>query len=129
MNLVLSGESISKIEEILDKELLKNGVKHAFIVDASGNLITEQGELGMEDLLPLAALAAANFGATERMANIIGERDFTLLFHKGRECNIHFCRMNLDFILVTVFNNDVPVGLIRLGSSRATEKMLPMLTA
>lgn len=80
MNLVLSGESISKIEEILDKELLKNGVKHAFIVDASGNLITEQGELGMEDLLPLAALAAANFGATERMANIIGERDFTYCF-------------------------------------------------
>ncbi len=127
--MVLSGDCIARLEQILEKELLKNGVKHAFVVDSSGNLITERGELGMEDLLPLAALAAANFGATERMANLIGEQDFTLLFHKGKTSNIHFCRMNQDFILVTLFSNNVPIGLIRLGSSRATEQMVPILTA
>ncbi len=129
MDLVLSRDSIARLEQILEKELLKSGVRHAFVVDASGNLITERGELAMEDLLPLAALSAANFGATERMAALIGEEDFTLLFHKGKTCNIHFCRMNENFILVTLFGNDVPIGLIRLGSGRAVEQMVPILKA
>lgn len=127
MNLVLSRERVNKLEEILDRELLRNGVEHVFIVDSSGNLITEGGKLGMEDILPLAALSAANFAATERMAALIGEQDFTLLFHKGTKHNIHFSRISKDFILVTLFSNEVPLGLVRLGSSRAGEQIQGIL--
>jgi len=127
MNLILSGEHISGLERIIEKELLERGANHVFIVDSSGNLITGSGRMPMEDILPLAALSAANFGATERMAKLIGEKDFTLLFHRGSKHNIHFSRINDDFILVSLFDNDVPLGLIRLGSSKATEQMLPLL--
>lgn len=83
----------------------------------------------MEDILPLAALSAANFGATEKMAQMIGEKDFSLLFHKGTNHNIHFSRINKDFILVTLFGNDVAIGLIRHGSNKAAEKIIPILTS
>ena len=83
----------------------------------------------MEDVLPLAALSAANFGATEKMAQLIGEKDFTLLFHKGTRLNIHFSRISKDFILVTLFGNDVAIGLIRHGSTKATQRILPILTS
>jgi predicted regulator of Ras-like GTPase activity (Roadblock/LC7/MglB family) len=127
MDLVLSGDQIAGLEQIMEEELLKRGARHAFLVDFSGNLITEGGELLMEDLLPLAALTAANFGATERMAGLIGEKDFTLLFHKGNKSHIHFSRVEENFILVTVFGNDVPLGMIRLGSGRAREQMSSLL--
>ncbi|HBD10282.1 MAG TPA: dynein regulation protein LC7, partial [Syntrophobacteraceae bacterium] len=65
--------------------------------------------------------------ATERIAKLIGEKDFTLLFHKGSRFNIHFGRINQDFILVTLFNNEVSLGLVRLGSIKAIEQMLPVL--
>ncbi len=127
MNLVLSRDRVARLEQILEVELLKKGVDHVFIVDSSGNLISQMGRLGMEDILPLAALSAANFAATEKMASLIGEEDFSLLFHKGARQNIHFSRVGKDFILVTLFGNEIPLGLIRLGSSKAGEQLLTIL--
>ncbi len=127
MDLILTEESITKLEQILRDELLDHGVDHAFIVDSSGNLITEGGMFPPEDIMPLAALLSANFAATERIAKLIGEKDFTLLFHKGSRFNIHFGRINQDFILVTLFSNEVSLGLVRLGSIKAIEQMLPVL--
>jgi len=129
MDLILTQEMITKLEEILSNELLEHGVDHAFVVDSSGNLITEGGIFPPEDIMPLAALLSANFAATERIAKLIGEKDFTLLFHKGSRFNIHFGRINQDFILVTLFNNEVSLGLVRLGSIKAIEQMLPVLQA
>ncbi|MBP8645458.1 MAG: roadblock/LC7 domain-containing protein [Syntrophobacteraceae bacterium] len=127
MDLILSRDSAKELERIIRSELLDKGVTHVFIVDSSGNLIMGKGSLPMEDLLPLAALSAANFGASERMAQLIGESDFTLLFHKGSKQNIHFARVNHEFILVTLFNNKVPLGLVRLGSSKVADQVLPLL--
>jgi len=127
MDLILSRDSAKQLERIISNELLDKGVTHAFIVDSSGNLILERGNLPLEDLLPLAALSAANFGASERMAQLIGESDFTLLFHKGTRQNIHFARVSAEFILVTLFGNEVPLGLVRLGSGKVTEQALPLL--
>ena len=129
MDLILTQHMITKLEEILSNELLEHGVDHAFVVDSSGNLITEGGIFPPEDIMPLAALLSANFAATERIAKLIGEKDFTLLFHKGSRFNIHFGRINKDFILVTLFNNEVSLGLVRLGSIKAIEQMLPVLQA
>ena len=127
MDLILTQDSINKLEQILSTELLEHGVDHAFVVDSSGNLITEGGIFPPEDIMPLAALLSANFAATERIAKLIGEKDFTLLFHKGSRFNIHFGRINQDFILVTLFNNEVSLGLVRLGSMKAIEQILPVL--
>jgi len=127
MNLILSGEDIGKLNDILETELLNNGMEHVFIVDSSGNVIAGGGNLSMEFILPLAALSAANFGATERIANLIGERDFTLLFHKGSKHNIHFSRIDRGFILVILFDSTVSLGLVRMGSNRVAEQVLPIL--
>jgi predicted regulator of Ras-like GTPase activity (Roadblock/LC7/MglB family) len=127
MNLILTREDISKLNEILETELLKNGMEHVFIVDLSGNVIAEGGNLSMEFILPLAALSAANFGATERIATLIGQKDFTLLFHKGSKHNVHFSRIDRSFILVILFDANTSVGLVRMGSSRVSEQVLPIL--
>jgi predicted regulator of Ras-like GTPase activity (Roadblock/LC7/MglB family) len=127
MNLILTRDHVRKLERILKEELLDNGVDHAFVVESSGNLITESGRIPIEDILPLAALSAANFGATENIAKLIGAEDFSLLYHKGEKQNVHSSRIDKDFFLVTLFGNDVSLGLVRLGSSRAAEKILPVL--
>jgi predicted regulator of Ras-like GTPase activity (Roadblock/LC7/MglB family) len=127
MHIILTRDRMSELESILEAELLENGADHVFIVDSSGNLIIERGKLPMGDILSLAALSAANFGATEQIARLIGEEDFSLLFHKGAKQNIHFSRIGKNFILVTLFGNDVSLGLIRLRSSKAIEKLLNIL--
>jgi len=92
-------------------------------VDMSGNLIMQQGSMHMEDIFSLAALSAANFAATAEIAKLIGEEDFSLLFHKGDKRNIHFSRLGREHIIITLFNESVSLGLIRLKLNRAIEQM------
>ena len=78
----------------------------------------------MEDTLSLAVLSAANFAATVEIARLIGEEDFTLLFHKGDKRNIHFSRLGDEYIIITLFNEGVSLGLIRLRLNKAIERMI-----
>jgi len=79
-------------------------------------------------MIALAALTAANFGATAAIANILGEKDFSLLFHKGKEENIHFSAFGDDFILISIFDNSISLGLIRLEVERTTKELLKVFS-
>jgi predicted regulator of Ras-like GTPase activity (Roadblock/LC7/MglB family) len=127
MDLVLSKEAINSIIAILDEDLLRAGADCVLLVDRSGNLIVNRGDPANLDVVALAALSAANFGATAEIAKLIGEDDFALLFHKGRNENIHFTKVGRGFILITLFGKDVSLGVIRLKTAKVTEDLLPVL--
>ena len=69
------------------------------------------------------ALAAGNFGAVNAMAKIVGEDEFSLLFHKGQDENLHFSKVNNELLLITVFGNDVSLGFLRLKIAEAIERI------
>jgi predicted regulator of Ras-like GTPase activity (Roadblock/LC7/MglB family) len=75
------------------------------------------------DVYSLAALAAGNFGAVNAMAKIVGEDEFSLLFHKGQDENLHFSKINEELLLITTFGNEVSLGFLRLKISEAIEKI------
>jgi predicted regulator of Ras-like GTPase activity (Roadblock/LC7/MglB family) len=124
MNLVLTRNEMAKLGEVLEKEILSAGADHVMIVDMAGNLILDRGFREVQDIFSLAALSAANFAATAEIARLIGEEDFTLLFHKGGKRNIHFSRLGNEYIIITLFGEEVSLGLIRLKVTRALEKLL-----
>jgi len=74
-----------------------------------------------EKIASLAALTAANYGATTAIARLFGEEEFTLLFHKGREENIHFSNVGEDHLMITIFDNNTHLGLVRLEVRKALE--------
>ncbi len=128
MNLILTANQINQLAEIVERELLDAGADHVIIVDMAGNLILERGSWPMEDIMSLAVLSAANFAATAQIAKLIGEDDFTLLFHKGDKENIHFSRLGKDYIIITLFDDGVSLGLIRLKSGKVVEEVLSILS-
>jgi predicted regulator of Ras-like GTPase activity (Roadblock/LC7/MglB family) len=113
---------IESIENILDEELVDLGVQCVVLIDLAGNVIINLGE-GEHDVYSLAALAAANFGAVNAMASIIGEQEFSLLFHKGEKDSIHFSKVADDLLLLTIFGKDVSLGFLRLKVSEAIKKI------
>jgi predicted regulator of Ras-like GTPase activity (Roadblock/LC7/MglB family) len=127
MSLILTKNEANRLEAIIEKELLNAGATHVIIVDMAGNLILERGTLRMDDIMSLAVLSAANFAATAQIARLIGEEDFTLLFHKGDKRNIHFNRLGKDYIIITLFDDSVSLGLIRLKSQNAIEQLTAVL--
>lgn len=124
----LSKEQFDRIEGILEEELLELGVQCVLLIDLAGNIIVNLDDGKIEhDIYSLAALAAGNFGAVSAMAKIVGEEDFSLLFHKGEKESIHFSKVVEDLLLVTIFGKEVSLGFLRLKVTEAINKIREML--
>jgi len=123
-SLDLRKNQLDEIEKILNEELIELGVANVVLLDLAGNVIAnlDNGET-THDVYSLAALAAGNFGAVSAMANLIGEQEFSLLFHKGETESIHFSKVNQDLLLLTIFGKGVSLGFLRLKVSEAVKKI------
>ncbi len=117
-------KELDRVESILMEELIDIGVNVTLLIDMAGNIIARCDDGNCQhDLYSLAALAAGNFGAVNAMAQIVGEENFTLLFHKGESESIHFSRVEDDFLLITIFGNDVSLGFLRLRVEEVAKKI------
>lgn len=111
----LDRRQIETIENILEKELIELGVSNVILLDLAGNVIVNlDNGRSQHDIYSLAALAAGNFGAVSAMANLIGEQEFSLLFHKGETDSIHFSKVTDDLLLLSIFGKEVSLGFLRL---------------
>jgi predicted regulator of Ras-like GTPase activity (Roadblock/LC7/MglB family) len=124
----LDKKQFESIEGILSEELIELGVRCVLLIDLAGNIIVNLDDGDLEhDIYSLAALAAGNFGAVSAMAKIVGEEDFSLLFHKGESESIHFSKIDDELLLVTIFGKDVSLGFLRLKVTEATKKIKEIL--
>lgn len=120
----LGQEQLDGIETILQDELVESGVHSVLLIDLAGNIIAHRDNGKCDhDVYSLAALASANFAAVDTMAKIVGEEEFSLLFHKGENENIHFSKVSSEFLLITIFGKKVTLGLLRLKVAEAIEKI------
>lgn len=120
----LGQEQLEKIEEILIDDLINSGVHSVLLIDMAGNIIAKADNGACEhDVYSLAALASANFAAVDTMAKIVGEDEFSLLFHKGETESIHFSKVQSEFLLISIFGKKVSLGLLRLKVAEAIEKI------
>ncbi len=123
----LDQDQLDTIENVLVKSLIECGVHSVMLIDMAGNIIVQCDNGSCDhDLYSLAALASANFAAVDTMAKIVGEEEFSLLFHKGENESIHFSKVHSEFLLMTIFGKDVALGLLRLKVSDAVEKIKSM---
>lgn len=117
-------EQLEKTEAILDQDLVANGIRIALVVDMAGHIVANcRHDDCNHDVYSLAALAAGNFGAVNAMAKIVGEDEFSLLFHKGQDENLHFSKINEELLLITTFGNEVSLGFLRLKIAEAIERI------
>lgn len=128
MTYILEQRQIEEIEQILNKSLIDLGVHSVILIDMAGNIVVDQDSGDSDhDIYSLAALAAGNYGAMNAMANIVGEDEFSLLFHKGETANIHFSKILSDYLLVSIFGKEVSLGFLRLKVAEVVTKIEDLL--
>jgi predicted regulator of Ras-like GTPase activity (Roadblock/LC7/MglB family) len=124
----LDQDQLDRIEKVLQKDLVTSGVHSVLLIDMAGNIVAKADNGRCDhDVYSLAALASANFAAVDTMAKIVGEQEFSLLFHKGETESIHFSKVPNDFLLITIFGKEVSLGLLRLKVAEAIEKVKDVL--
>jgi predicted regulator of Ras-like GTPase activity (Roadblock/LC7/MglB family) len=122
MDYSLSQDQLSSIEEVLQAGLMELGVHSVVLIDMAGNIVANLDNGNVDyDIYSLAALAAGNFGAVSAIAQMIGEEEFSLLFHKGEKESIHFSKVLADFLLITIFGHDTSLGFLRLKVAESIE--------
>jgi predicted regulator of Ras-like GTPase activity (Roadblock/LC7/MglB family) len=124
MDIAITKKQADGIGEILNCYLMNTGIDCCLLIDRSGNLLLSQGDALSMDTFGLAALTAANFGATEEIGRLIGEKNFSLLFHKGERENVHFSKIGDELILITIFGHAVSLGLVRLKVEEAAKAII-----
>jgi predicted regulator of Ras-like GTPase activity (Roadblock/LC7/MglB family) len=127
MNIVITDKDMKKIDYFLNKMLSSSMAHSVLLIDRSGQLIAHHGNTPELDIVSLSALTAANFGATAEIARILGEEEFTLLFHKGKNENVYFSAVGEHVIMVTLFDDQTSLGLIRLQINKIIDELSTIL--
>ncbi|HOC43001.1 MAG TPA: roadblock/LC7 domain-containing protein [Thermoanaerobaculales bacterium] len=119
-SLVMYQEEFDRISQVLNRLKVDANAKIVFLVDKNGQQIAGAGEIDLVDTTSLASLTAGNVAATDGLARLIGEREFTILFHEGRKDNIHISIVGQRLILVVIFDERSSLGLVRLRVRKAS---------
>lgn len=128
MNIIITQKDLEQINFCLNKMVSSSLAQSVLLIDRSGQLIAHHGNAPGIDMPSLSALTAANFGATAEIAKILGEEEFTLLFHKGRNENVYFSAVGEHVILVTLFDNRTSLGVIRLQIGKIIDELSKILS-
>lgn len=111
------------------KELLKNSNSQSvLLIDKTGQMIASVGMEPDFDLMSFASLCAADFEANSQLAKLIGEKDFSTLYHQGVDDSMYLARVAEHIILVVLFNKRTTLGLVRLRVKKAVEGLNSILT-
>src|SRR5512135_3238069 len=122
-DLILHEEDFSKIDDELRRLYHQANAKAVFLVDKNGQLIASAGETQDLDTTSLASLTAGNIAATGGIARLLGEKEFSILFHEGEKDNIHISLIGQRIILVVIFDSRSSLGLVRLRVKKASETL------
>ncbi len=122
-SLVMYDEEFQKIVNLADKLLRESNAKAVFLVDRNGQLMAATGETEHLDTTSLASLTAGNIAATGGLAKLIGEKEFSILFHEGEKDNIHISIVADRVILVVIFDHRSSLGLVRLRVKKASDAL------
>jgi predicted regulator of Ras-like GTPase activity (Roadblock/LC7/MglB family) len=122
-DLILYKEDYDRVMEVIDRLYIDTAARLVVLVDKNGQQIAVKGDTENFDTTSLASLTAGNVAATDGLAQLLGEREFTILFHEGERDNIHISVVAQRIILVVIFDDNSSLGLVRLRVRRCTGQL------
>lgn len=122
MALVLGEEDMRRMRGIARNLVDQSESSGCVICDDGGNMLVKEGDISDDPLL-LAALGAGVFAGSRKLAQILGEDDFSAIFHQGERKSILIRAVTEDVLLVVIFVKQEGAGMVKLYSAPAAERI------
>src|SRR2546428_12494546 len=119
--MVMYDEEFQQISAVCERLAREANAKIVFLVDKNGQLIASVGATQDLDTTSLASLTAGNIAATGGLAKLIGEKEFSILFHEGERDNLHISVIGGPLILGGNLDHRNPLGLVRLPVKKPSD--------
>lgn len=107
-----------RIAQELRNLLTASNARSVLLVDRSGHLVASVGE-PLDDQEAFASLTAAEFSANSQLARLVGEAEFTSLYHEGRDRSMFVADVAGRAVLAVVFDRQTTLGMVRLRARKA----------
>jgi predicted regulator of Ras-like GTPase activity (Roadblock/LC7/MglB family) len=121
--LVFYEDLVRDVNRLLREFLKMSNAKCAMLVDREGHMVTRQGVTRDLDVDTISALVAGSFAATREMARVLGEDEFSVLFHQGKTDNIQLSLVGERTLLTVIFDESTTVGMVRLYAAETTKRL------
>lgn len=112
-----------RTREILDQFLIGSRARSALLIDRNGQLILGVGSPHGFDSTVFSSLAAADFSANDQLASLMGEQEFSSLFHQGQKESMYLADVGRRVILVALFGEGATLGMIRIRARTAVHEL------
>jgi predicted regulator of Ras-like GTPase activity (Roadblock/LC7/MglB family) len=116
-------EDFNAISERMNALLRETNVKALLLVDRTGQVVANVGDKPTFDPQAFASLTAADFSANDQLAKMIGEHEFSSLFHQGEKESMYLADVAHRVILVALFDNRTTLGMVRLKVKTTVEEL------
>jgi len=126
-DLVIHEQEAARINAVLRAFMQESGSSETLLIDRGGQLLATGGLTGSFDTVSISALAAGAFSSTGAIATLLGETEFSMLFHQGQRESIHVSTVDADTILLAIFGDGTTVGMVRLFSKEACRALEAIL--
>ncbi|MGA2748807.1 MAG: roadblock/LC7 domain-containing protein [Verrucomicrobiota bacterium] len=120
-------EDVLLFDAALDELLDRSEADAALVIDKGGPLISQRGAADRFDTTTIAALAAGSFCATQAIASVLGEADFTSIYQQGKRYSLLFCNIDENVLLVVIFKADLSVGVVRYYAASTIRRIAEQL--
>jgi len=125
--LILTEKDILEIDLNLVRLLKDSEARCTLLVDQDGRMLARKGFTKELDCETLAALIAGSFASTRAMAKLVGESEFSVLFHQGERDHIHNVLVDDHTILTVIFDDRTTIGMVRVYAKDISEKLRAIL--
>ncbi len=78
------------------------------------------------DGITFASLVAGDFGASDQLASLLGETEFTSLYHKGADRSMFLADLAGTAILAVLFGNKTTLGMVRIKTRTVVPKFISL---
>ncbi|MGH7356291.1 MAG: roadblock/LC7 domain-containing protein [Candidatus Rokuibacteriota bacterium] len=125
--IAIHGDAAEQLDTLLVAFLADAGATAALLLDRGGQPLATTGPVPGPDAASVGALAAGAFASTGALARLLGEPEFTSLFHEGAHERLHVSAVDEDTLLLALFDVRTTAGMVRLfarETARAIARLL-----
>ncbi len=120
-------EDVQSLDVALKDLIGKSEATSALVLDKGGFVIGECGDTRAFDTTTLGALAAAAYAATQGIASLVGEANFSSVYQQGENYSLLVNNVDEHCLLVVIFNAQISVGAVKYYAMSAISQIARQL--
>ncbi|MHC4263202.1 MAG: roadblock/LC7 domain-containing protein [Planctomycetota bacterium] len=121
--LVFYEADMAELHSELDAFLELSKARCAMLIDRDGHMVTTRGESLEASGDSIAALVAGSFAATKELARLLGESEFSSMFHQGQRDSLQLQLVGERTLLAVALDERTNLGLVRFYAQEATVRL------